>query len=312
MKRRRTHQPAPGARALPAGAERRGRLRPKLRYDLLGCGLHGHALVGTDAARLRPEDALFAREDPAGFRWYRCLRCDAWLPLAVPEAPRADTPPERDAVRLPMRGRPLRDRYVLRAIAVERAVHVLVLGALVAAVFLFAAHRQLLHQDYLRISADLQRMSGGPARPPHHGIGAEVDRLFRLPDWEVYAVGVALAAYTTILVFEMVGLWWARRWAEYLTLVEACALFPLEIYELLGGFSWVKVVSVALNVAIVAYLLLAHRLFGVRGGAAAAREAHERDSGWAGVERTTPSALRGVPAPVWPAPAPPASAAPVA
>ena len=49
-------------RLAPPGTERPRRYLPKLRYELIGCGLHGHELLGTDAARLRAEDAIFARE----------------------------------------------------------------------------------------------------------------------------------------------------------------------------------------------------------------------------------------------------------
>jgi hypothetical protein len=44
------------------GAEPSGRYRPRLRYELIACGLHGHELPGTDAGALRPEDGIFARE----------------------------------------------------------------------------------------------------------------------------------------------------------------------------------------------------------------------------------------------------------
>ena len=44
-----------------AGDERPRRYWPNLRYELIGCGLHGHELLGTDAAVLRGEDGLFAR-----------------------------------------------------------------------------------------------------------------------------------------------------------------------------------------------------------------------------------------------------------
>ena len=45
----------------------------RVSYELLGCGWHGHALVGTDAASVRQEDDLVVREQ-AGLRWHRCLR----------------------------------------------------------------------------------------------------------------------------------------------------------------------------------------------------------------------------------------------
>ena len=63
-------------------------------------------------------------------RWHRCLRCDSWLPLdPAPDRRRATRPPDRDEIELPLRGKPLRDKIVLRLIAVNRALHFVVLGA---------------------------------------------------------------------------------------------------------------------------------------------------------------------------------------
>lgn len=272
-----------------AGTEEPRRFRPKLRYELLGCGLHGHELLGTDAEHLRPNDELFARADPAGIRWYRCLRCDAWVPLAPPTQPRVPYPPERTDIRLPLRGRPLRDRYVLRLIAVDRAVHILVLASLAVAIFVFATHRTQLHQDYTRILAALQGGFGGPVA--RSGWVADINRLFKLSAAELYTAGIAVTTYIVLLAFEMVGLWFARRWAEYLTFVETGVLVPFEIYEMTRSISYLTVITFVLNLAILTYLLVAHRLFGVRGGGAAAHALHERDTGWAPLERATPWAV---------------------
>jgi uncharacterized membrane protein (DUF2068 family) len=81
-----------------------------------------------------------------------------------------------------------------------------------------------------------------------------------------------------------------RRWAEYLTFVATTLLLPLEIYELAHKLSPLKMVTLVLNIAVVVYLLLAKRLFGLRGGADAEREERERDSGWPAIERATPGA----------------------
>jgi hypothetical protein len=43
-----------------------------------------------------------------------------------------------------------------------------------------------------------------------------------------------------------------------------------------------------INVAIALYLLLAKRLFGLRGGAAAEEEIRQRDVGWEALDRTAP------------------------
>lgn len=71
----------------PPGTQRPKRWRAKFHYELIDCGLHGHELLGTDVAHIRPQDALVVREPGDGLRWHRCLRCDAWLPLLPPPAP---------------------------------------------------------------------------------------------------------------------------------------------------------------------------------------------------------------------------------
>jgi uncharacterized membrane protein len=77
---------------------------------------------------------------------------------------------------------------------------------------------------------------------------------------------------------------------------------PYEVYELTKAISPLKVLTLVINVAIVAYLLVAKRLFGMRGGGKAERAEHERDTGWAPIERATPppSAQAPLPAPALP------------
>jgi uncharacterized membrane protein (DUF2068 family) len=96
---------------------------------------------------------------------------------------------------------------------------------------------------------------------------------------------------------EAVGLWRQRRWAEYLTLIATSALLPLEVYELVRGITALKVVALVVNLAIVVYLLVAKRLFGIRGGAAAEEAARARDVGWGSLERTAPEVYSGAHAP---------------
>src|SRR5664279_6174347 len=119
----------------PAGTQKPRRFLPRFHWELLVCGVGGHALIGTDAAQLRPEDAIVAREQD-GIRWYRCVRCDSWLPLAPPASPTRETLALRAEIELPLRGKALRDRIVLRIIAIDRAFHFVVLAALAVAVFL--------------------------------------------------------------------------------------------------------------------------------------------------------------------------------
>ena len=149
----------------PPGTQPPRRFRPRLHWELLICSVSGHELVGTDAAELRDEDSLFAREDAHGARWYRCLRCDSWLALAPPAEPAREHPPAREEIELPLRGKPLRDKVVLRVIALDRAFHFLVLVALGVLVLLFAADRRTLRHTFYKVVADLQ---GGVAASQTH------------------------------------------------------------------------------------------------------------------------------------------------
>jgi uncharacterized membrane protein (DUF2068 family) len=279
----------PSAHLAAPGTEKPRRFRPKLRYELIGCGLHGHEILGTDAAALRPEDELFARQS-GGLRWYRCMRCDSWVALTPPDHPTRKYPPSRDEITLPLRGKPLRDRYVLRVIAVERMVHFLVLGGLAAVVLLFAGNRDMLNQDFTAILKDLQGGLGGPVTSSNHGIVHDLRSLFAVSITSLYLVGVAIAGYALLEGVEAVGLWLGRRWAEYLTFVATIVFVPYEIYELTKSVTALKVVALVLNLAVAVYLLLAKRLFGLRGGGKAERAQYDADVGWTAIERATPKA----------------------
>jgi uncharacterized membrane protein (DUF2068 family) len=262
-------------------------------------------LVGTDAAAVRPGDDLVARELD-GLRWYRCLRCDSWLPRALPAAPTRPFPPERDEITLPLRGRPLRERYVLRLIALDRSVHFVVLAVLAAAVFVFIVNKSTLQQDFLRIVTALQGSVGGPVNTSSGGIEGELTKLFAFSTRNLELTGVALAAYAALEGVEAVGLWHGKRWAEYLTFVATVLLVPLEVYEIAGKPTVLKCLTLAINVAIVVYLMLAKRLFGLRGGERAQRAVRETDGGWAALERATPRPVAPSPTPPPPPPTGPA------
>ena len=217
------HQPPPGTLVTPR------RFRPKLHWELIACGFAGHELVGTDAAVLRPQDALVARDGPDGLRWHRCLRCDSWLALPPPAAPAREHPPDRDEIELPLRGRPLRDKIVLRLIAINRAVHFFVLGLLGFAILLFASHRATFRDRFYRVVTDLQGGAVAGGGHAHHGLLGEIDKLFTLQSSRLHLFAIVILAYAAIEGVEAVGLWYQRRWAEYLTFLVTASLLPLEV-----------------------------------------------------------------------------------
>jgi uncharacterized membrane protein (DUF2068 family) len=268
------------------------RLRPRLHYELLACAIAGHELIGIDARGLLPEDALVAREID-GVRWHRCLRCDSWLPIGAPAQPARDLPPARDEIELPLRGKPLRDKIVLRLIAVNRLLHFLVLGAIAAVIFVFASHRDALRGRFYQVLTDLQ-LGTGSGHAPSHGILHEIERAFSTGSGTLRLVGAVFVAYSLVEGIEAYGLWYQHRWAEYLTFLVTASLLPLEAYELAQKLSALKIITIVINLAVVVYLLWAKRLFGLRGGVAADEREREADVGWSALERSAPEAVGAI------------------
>jgi uncharacterized membrane protein (DUF2068 family) len=167
-----------------------------------------------------------------------------------------------------------------------------VLSVLAAAVFVFAANKSLLHKDFLRIVTGLQGGVGGPVRSGGT-ITRELTHLFAISTRNLELTGVALTAYALLEGVEAVGLWRAKRWAEYLTFVATALLLPLEVYEIAHKPTALKAVTLVINLAIVAYLVFAKRLFGVRGGWLAEQARRDRESGWEAIERSSPRVAAG-------------------
>jgi uncharacterized membrane protein (DUF2068 family) len=247
-------------------------------------------LAGRDAAEIRPQDELIVREFE-GIRWYRCLRCDSWVALSPPTDPSRPHPPDRDEIELPLRGKGLRDKVVLRIIAIDRAFHFIILMLLGLGVIAFAGNESSLRDAYYKVLTALQGgVAGGPVQTSGHvGILHELDKLFSLRSGTLRVVGAALLGYGLLEGIEAVGLWLAKRWAEYLTFVATTILLPLEIYEIIHRQSALKIIGFLINVAVVIYLLFAKRLFGLRGGGRADEELRARDTSWEAVERATPA-----------------------
>lgn len=286
----------------PPGTQR-PRRRRQLDWELITCGVRGHVLVGRDVAQARGQDAalIFDRDQ---LRWHRCLRCDCWMALPLPAAHTRPGLPDRAQIAVPLRGRALRDRIVLRLIALDRAVHFLVLGLLGVAVLLFTSDRANLRAGFYRVLTAIQGgVAGGPVQSTGHvGIVHDLDKLFTLQAGTLQAVGAALLAYALLEGAEGIGLWLGRRWAEYLTFISTGVLLPFEVYEIINGGTVLKVIGFLINLAVVIYLLLRKRLFGLRGGAAADEALRERDGGWPAVDRATPHMVTP-PLPAGPEPA---------
>jgi len=76
---------------------------------------------------------------------------------------------------------------------------------------------------------------------------------------QLWAIAGLVVVYALIRFVEAYGLWRARRWAAWLAAVSGALYVPFELYELSGGFSWIKLAALAANLAVVAFMVLSLR-----------------------------------------------------
>jgi uncharacterized membrane protein (DUF2068 family) len=229
-------------------------------WSLLGCGRSGHATYAPAEAELRP---LLSVPTPAGTAW-RCLRCGTFVPgEPAGSGPAAAAPDVR-------RGKDLRSAVILRLFAIERYLRALVFGAAAFGVWRF---------EYARASIDATLDREYPAvRTLLRQLGYDVDhsklvglfqRALTLSPATINLIAAALAAYAVIEAIEGTGLWLAKRWGEYFAMVVTSLGLPYEIYDLANKITATRVIFFVINLALVLYLVITRRLFGLRGGKSA-------------------------------------------
>lgn len=226
-------------------------------WGTLACGRGGHLTFAPDEPELA--DQLGARL-PDGPAW-QCLRCGAYV-----RGPATLSGPAATAPVVP-RGKEIRSRLILRLFAIERVLRAIAAGT--AAVFLWQfrhsqASIELKFDRELPVVRGLFRQLGYNIDSSklvgllHHALTLSSTTLTLL------AIGLAL--YAIIEIVEAIGLWLARRWGEYFAMVATSLGLPLEVYDLAKKITATALVLFAINLALVLYLVITKRLFGVRGG----------------------------------------------
>lgn len=72
---------------------------------------------------------------------------------------------------------------------------------------------------------------------------------------KVEAVGIVALIYAAIFATEGIGLWMRKHWAEWFTVIATGSLVPVEVYECIVRFGWLKVAILVANILIVIYLV---------------------------------------------------------
>jgi uncharacterized membrane protein (DUF2068 family) len=226
-------------------------------WSLLGCGASGHVTFAPDEPGLRERLSVSTREGAA----WRCLRCGTFV-IGEPASggPVSSVPRVR-------RGKELRSAFILRVFAVERGLRAVIFGALAVAILRFSTSRLSIEAAYdqmLPVLRSLLRELGFNVN--HSKLLGLIQHAFRLTPHTLTLLALAAGAYAVIEVIEAVGLWLLKRWGEYFAMIATSVGIPYEIYDLTAKVTVLRVVAFVINVALVVYLVVTKRLFGVRGG----------------------------------------------
>ncbi|MCU1594498.1 MAG: putative rane protein [Frankiales bacterium] len=226
-------------------------------WSLRGCARKGHVTYSPDEVELQERLHVTTQ---AGEAW-RCLRCATFVvgePLG--SGPAEDAPTV-------LRGKALKDATILRLLALERFGRGLLLLALAYGVLSFESARTSIKDTFEHAL---------PAAKPlatlfNYDLDASptVERLRHVLDSSQHTltlVAAGLIGYAALQLVEGVGLFLLKRWGEYVAAIGTSAFLPLEVYELTHKVSWLKVVTLVINLVAVVYLVHSKRLFGVRGG----------------------------------------------
>jgi uncharacterized membrane protein (DUF2068 family) len=113
----------------------------------------------------------------------------------------------------------------------------------------------------------LKMLEPGIAERARHTINAlatHVDRrwaeqiiawMSRQPVDRFHVIAIGAFFYAALFTTEGLGLWEARRWAEYLTVIATISFIPFELYELIHRQTVPRIAALVINVAVVVYLI---------------------------------------------------------
>jgi uncharacterized membrane protein (DUF2068 family) len=169
------------------------------------------------------------------------------------------------------------ERRTLRLIAAFKAAKAAALVVVAAAFGLLGARaragatRWLLDAaERLAAATEIHGLRGALGGTLERALEAVLRWLGDATPRRLQVTGLIALLYAAILVIEGVGLWLARPWAEWYSVVVTASLVPLEVWELAQSATPLRVAVLVLNVAVVAYLVWRLR-----------REAARRGGRWA-------------------------------
>ena len=91
--------------------------------------------------------------------------------------------------------------------------------------------------------------------PGSRYVNEAFEKAIRLSPHRIKELGLVSFVYAGLFLTEGIGLWMLKRWAEWFTVIITSSLVPVEVWEIHRHPSAVKVVVLAINLAVVGYLV---------------------------------------------------------
>lgn len=229
-------------------------------WSTLACGQGGHMTFAPDEPELAAQMRATLSDGPA----WQCLRCGSFVAGEPALSGPAATAP------IVARGREVRSRLILRLFAVERFLRAIVIAAAAVGLWQFRHSQSSIEKSFDR---ELPAVRGLFRQLGYNINNSKLVGLLHhaltLSSKTLTLLAIGLALYAIIELVEGTGLWLSRRWGEYFAMVATSLGLPLEIYDLTRNVTVLALVVFGVNLALVLYLVITKRLFGVRGGKAA-------------------------------------------
>lgn len=91
--------------------------------------------------------------------------------------------------------------------------------------------------------------------PGSRHINHAILRVTNLSPGKFRELGIGSFLYAGLFMTEGIGLWLLKHWAEWFTVIITGSLIPVECYEIYRHPSWINVIVLLINIAVVAYLI---------------------------------------------------------
>ena len=91
--------------------------------------------------------------------------------------------------------------------------------------------------------------------PAQHYAHLFITTMAHQNDSQLMALAGFAVIYAGVRFVEAYGLWFERRWAEWLAALSGGVYLPIEVYEIIHRVTLIKCAALAINLAVVAYMV---------------------------------------------------------